>query len=127
MSKPGCPFNHFGPCLEDKCKFYFPVRHPESSCAILASYAEALCANVNTEMIAASLAFLRASLGLPRDSGENAGQIHQLQTLLAGLKCVAGSLSVDPAVAEQAHICWGKVSRMLDILCEEEGYSPQDA
>jgi hypothetical protein len=70
MEKPGCPFNHFGPCLTDKCRFYLPVLDHGNNCAILGSYTAALCANVNTQMLVSTLNFMREMLGLPLEHME---------------------------------------------------------
>jgi SH3-like domain-containing protein len=126
MEKPGCPFNHFGPCLTDKCRFYLPVLDTGSNCAILASYTSAFCANVNTQMLASSLNFIRTMLGLPLEPLEEFHQYRQLRALAGELKRVSGSLFVDEAVTEQAHACLDKVNRMLDILSEDDEDTPQE-
>ncbi len=126
MEKPGCPFNHFGPCLTLRCRFYLPVSDQENNCAILASYSSAFCADVNTQMMAASLNFIRKMLGLPLEPLEQHYQYRQLRALSHELRRVAESLSVAPFVAEQAHACWNKINRILDILCEEDETDPPD-
>ena len=120
MEKPGCPFNHFGPCLTDKCRFYLPVLAESDNCAVLAAYTNALCASTDSMIIASALNQIRIMLGLPSFPVEEHGEVYSLQALAPQLKRIAASLSVPSSVAEQAQANWAKANRILDILCEED-------
>lgn len=120
MQKPGCPFNHFGPCLTDKCRFYLPVLNDMDNCAILANYTEALCTGVDINIMSTALDHIRVTLGLTPGPLEEHERILQLQRHAAPLKRIAGAFFVAPAVAKQAQACLAKLNRMLDILCEED-------
>lgn len=51
MKKPGCPFNRFGPCLEEKCRFYLDTSERGSECAITASAVNSHLAYVTSELV----------------------------------------------------------------------------
>ena len=118
--KPGCPFNHFGPCLTDKCRFYLPVLSEDDNCAILAAYTNSLCSSTDAMVIASCLNQIRILLGITSTPAEEHQTIYSLQVLVSHLKKISSSLSVPASVAEQALANLGKANRMMDILLEDE-------
>lgn len=47
----GCPFNHFGPCMEEKCGFYLNISERENECAVISSAINSHMAAANVEIM----------------------------------------------------------------------------